>query len=124
MLALFGTSLTIWLSHDFSLAGLINGEPKWVLEYQAQWIPHFGISWHLALDGLSLLMIMLTGFLGMLAVLCSWTEITKFVGFSTLTSCGSSAQWWVYSSPSTFSCFLLLGNDAGAHVLPGGPLGA
>lgn len=81
MLALFGTSLTIWLSHDFSLAGLINGEPKWVLEYQAQWIPHFGISWHLALDGLSLLMIMLTGFLGMLAVLCSWTEITKFVGF-------------------------------------------
>ncbi len=33
--------------------------------------PRFGISIHLALDGLSLLMVVLTGLLGVLAVLCS-----------------------------------------------------
>ena len=41
----------------------------------------FGISVHLALDGLSLLMIMLTGLLGVLSVLCSWKEIQRHVGF-------------------------------------------
>jgi NADH-quinone oxidoreductase subunit M len=81
MLLLFGLTLYIWLSHDFSLAGIIDGRPKWVLEYQTDWIPHFGISFHLALDGLSMLMILLTGFLGVLAVLCSWTEVTKSVAF-------------------------------------------
>jgi NADH-quinone oxidoreductase subunit M len=45
------------------------------------WIPRFGINIHLALDGLSLLMVVLTGFLGVLAVLCSWREIEKYQGF-------------------------------------------
>ncbi|MDI8746184.1 winged helix DNA-binding domain-containing protein, partial [Salmonella enterica subsp. enterica serovar Montevideo] len=36
---------------------------------------------HLALDGLSLLMVVLTGLLGVLAVLCSWREIEKYQGF-------------------------------------------
>lgn len=45
------------------------------------WIPRFGISTHLAIDGLSLLMVVPTGFLGVLAVLCSWHEIEKYQGF-------------------------------------------
>ncbi|SPX54048.1 NADH-ubiquinone oxidoreductase subunit M [Klebsiella pneumoniae] len=45
------------------------------------WIPRFGISIHLAIDGLSLLMVVLTGLLGVLAVLCSWREIEKYQGF-------------------------------------------
>lgn len=44
-------------------------------------IPRFGISIHLAIDGLSLLMVVLTGLLGVLAVLCSWKEIEKYQGF-------------------------------------------
>ncbi len=42
--------------------------------------PRFGISIHLALDGLSLLMVVLTGLLGVLAVLCS-ARNRKYQGF-------------------------------------------
>lgn len=48
-------------------------------------IPRFGISIHLAIDGLSLLMVVLTGLLGVLAVLCSWREIEKYGASSTST---------------------------------------
>ncbi|MTD67590.1 NADH-quinone oxidoreductase subunit M, partial [Escherichia coli] len=36
---------------------------------------------HLDIDGLSLLMVVLTGLVGVLAVLCSWKEIEKYQGF-------------------------------------------
>ena len=45
------------------------------------WIPRFGISLHLAMDGLSLLMILLTLVLGLVSVLVSWREITERNGF-------------------------------------------
>ena len=51
------------------------------LEFKHVWIQRFGINVHLALDGLSLLMILLTGLLGILSVLCSWKEIQRHVGF-------------------------------------------
>ena len=41
----------------------------------------FGIHFHLALDGLSLLLLMLTFLLGIMSVLASWTEIQEAVGF-------------------------------------------
>ncbi|WP_257668706.1 NADH-quinone oxidoreductase subunit M [Parapedobacter tibetensis] len=53
----------------------------WMAEYRHDWIPAFGISFHLALDGLSLLLLVLTFFLGILAVLCSWNEVKERVGF-------------------------------------------
>lgn len=45
------------------------------------WIPSLGADFHLAMDGLSFLMVALTVFLGILSVLCSWKEIEKNVGF-------------------------------------------
>ncbi len=36
---------------------------------------------HLALDGLSILLVLLTNFLGLMAVICSWKEIDRNVGF-------------------------------------------
>lgn len=39
------------------------------------WIPSFGISFHVGVDGISLFLILLTTFLSPLAVLCSWTAI-------------------------------------------------
>ncbi len=57
------------------------GIPQWQSEFVLPWIPRFGISIHLAIDGLSLLMVVLTGLLGVLAVLCSWREIEKYQGF-------------------------------------------
>jgi NADH-quinone oxidoreductase subunit M len=53
----------------------------WLTEFNISWIPGLGINLHLALDGLSLLMLLLTFFIGMLAVLISWKEITTNTGF-------------------------------------------
>jgi NADH-quinone oxidoreductase subunit M len=53
----------------------------WLAEVDSNWVPTFGIHFHLAVDGLSLLMLMLTFFLGIVAVLASWTEIRDKVGF-------------------------------------------
>ena len=72
-------SLAIWHGHDFSL--VMPGQGSWSLDYQVPWIPRFGISLHLAMDGISLLMVALTGLLGVLAVTCSWKEIQDRVGF-------------------------------------------
>ena len=54
---------------------------QWFGEVNYNWLPAFGIHFHLAADGLSLLMLMLTFFLGIVSVLCSWTEIRENVGF-------------------------------------------
>src|SRR5215467_797079 len=53
----------------------------WLDELDWNWVPSFGIHFHLAVDGLSLLMLILTFFLGIMAVLASWTEIREQVGF-------------------------------------------
>ena len=45
------------------------------------WIPRFGITVALSLDGLSLLMVALTMFLGIVAVVSSWEEIESGHGF-------------------------------------------
>lgn len=53
----------------------------WLVDYKISWIPAFGISFHLAMDGLSLIMVLLTLFLGVLSVLISWKEIKDRTGF-------------------------------------------
>jgi NADH-quinone oxidoreductase subunit M len=58
-----------------------NGLSPWLAELRWEWIPQIGAGFHLALDGLSLLLILLTVFLGASAVASSWTEIRERVGF-------------------------------------------
>ena len=53
----------------------------WLIDIKLEWIPAFGISLHLALDGLSLVMLILTFFLGIISVIISWKEIDSKVGF-------------------------------------------
>jgi NADH-quinone oxidoreductase subunit M len=53
----------------------------WFAEVDWTWVPRFGIHFHLGVDGLSLLMLVLTLFLGIMSVLCSWTEIREQIGF-------------------------------------------
>lgn len=72
--------LQLWLQGGYSLTQSA-GLPQWQSEFILPWIPRFGITIHLAIDGLSLLMVVLTGLLGVLAVLCSWREIEKYQGF-------------------------------------------
>jgi NADH-quinone oxidoreductase subunit M len=53
----------------------------WLINFKTPWVPALGIHFHLALDGLSLVMLVLTFFLGTLSVLCSWNEIRSRTGF-------------------------------------------
>lgn len=54
---------------------------RWWLEFDHDWIPQFGIRIHLAVDGLSFALLLLTFFLGLMSILASWTEIQERVGF-------------------------------------------
>ncbi len=54
---------------------------QWIASLEASWIPRFGISFYLAVDGLSLLLILLTAFLGIIAIGSAWDEITERAGF-------------------------------------------
>ncbi len=53
----------------------------WIAQLDWAWIPQLGIRVHLAVDGVSLLLVLLTLLLGIVSVLASWTEITERVGF-------------------------------------------
>jgi NADH-quinone oxidoreductase subunit M len=59
----------------------LPSDKEWLADIQVDWIPAFGISLHLALDGLSLVMLILTFFLGIVSVIISWNEIDTKVGF-------------------------------------------
>src|SRR6201985_1808686 len=68
----------IWVAH----LGQPQSTPeRWFVECNFAWIPQFGIRIHLAIDGLSLALLLLTYFLGISAGLSSWTEIRRRVGF-------------------------------------------
>jgi NADH-quinone oxidoreductase subunit M len=58
-----------------------GAQHTWIAEADSNWVPSLGVHFHLAVDGLSLLMLMLTFFLGIVATLASWTEIRGRVGF-------------------------------------------
>ncbi len=58
-----------------------QGSGTWLVEMETGWLPQFGISFHLGLDGISLLMVLLTALLGIMGVLASWTEIKERNGF-------------------------------------------
>ncbi|WWO95198.1 MAG: NADH-quinone oxidoreductase subunit M [Candidatus Dasytiphilus stammeri] len=73
----------IWFftkNNDWLIPTTIVGLPQWRYEYSISWIPRFGISFHLALDGVSLLMLLITGLIGIMAVLSSWKEINQKIG--------------------------------------------
>jgi NADH-quinone oxidoreductase subunit M len=75
----FVLGLVLWV-RDFDQARLLT-PGLWLAQVDWNWIPQFGIRFHLAMDGLSLLLVMLTFFLGIMSVLCSWTEIREGIGF-------------------------------------------
>lgn len=80
MLVTLGLTVSLWQSgtYNYELGAKV---PTWAAEFMVPWIQTLGINIHLAVDGLSLLMVGLTALLGVLAVGCSWGEIQKNVGF-------------------------------------------
>jgi NADH-quinone oxidoreductase subunit M len=66
----FLLSVGLWWSLDPA-----NGAPQLVSEYP--WIPSWGIGYRVGMDGISLVMVLLTTALMPLSVLASWSYITK-----------------------------------------------
>ncbi len=66
-------------AHGPGPAGLLQG--AWLAHLRVPWISPLGISFFLAEDGLTVIMLALTFGLGLLAVLASWRGIHERVGF-------------------------------------------
>ncbi len=76
-------AIKLW-ANAVTLAGFVVSLPL-IFEYdatkdfqfveKASWIPTIGASYHIGIDGLSLLLVMLTTLLGFLAVLSSWNAV-------------------------------------------------
>lgn len=83
VLANFILAIAFWLNNPITNNSLTNNltTNSWITAFRSDWLPSFGIGFHVAADGLSLLMLLLTFFLGTLAVLCSWNEIRERSGF-------------------------------------------
>jgi NADH-quinone oxidoreductase subunit M len=71
-LVTFAATLYLWWAFDPASADYQFVE-------RHAWLPGFGISYHLGVDGISLFLLVLTGFLTPLALLSSWEGIHKSV---------------------------------------------
>ncbi len=67
-----GITVIVLLMFDKNIPGL-------QLVDKGNWIPLWGISYYLGVDGLSILMLLLTGFISLLAIISSWKTITEQV---------------------------------------------
>ena len=52
-----------------------KGVPGFQFEERMDWIPSLGAHYHIGMDGISLLLVMLTTLMGFIAILCSWNGI-------------------------------------------------
>ena len=71
-LVTFAVTLALWAGFDPA------GEPFQFVE-RYPWIPTFGIEYYVGIDGLSLMLLVLTGFLTPVSLLSSWEGIEKHV---------------------------------------------
>ncbi len=68
----FVLSLFIWINFD-------PRNPGYQLVEKAEWIPEFGISYHMGVDGISMLFVILSTFLMPLCILSSWEAVQNRV---------------------------------------------
>jgi NADH-quinone oxidoreductase subunit M len=78
-------ALLVYLAVAYRAAAGLPPDRQWFLHFDYPWIAPLGIRFHLTIDGLSLLLLFLAVFLGLVAVVASWTEIRERVGAFHLT---------------------------------------
>ncbi len=66
---------TVWAWSRFEAGSPVEFQ----LEYRMQWLTDIGVSYHVGVDGLAVALVLLTGFLGPLVVLSSWTFVDERV---------------------------------------------
>src|SRR5215471_10693197 len=64
----FLVSLPLWWAFE-------RGKDGYQFVEHFSWIPSLGVSYHFGIDGISLVLILLTPFMGVIAVVCSYTAI-------------------------------------------------
>ena len=69
----FIVSLALWFGFDPKA----SGAAMWQFRETYNWIPALGVKYDFGIDGIALLLIMLTTFMGIIAVVCSYTAITN-----------------------------------------------
>jgi len=95
-LVTFAATLYLW-------AGYTPGSTAFQFVERYDWIPVFGIQYYIGIDGISLLLIVLTGFLTPLALLSSWEGVEKKVKeFSIFVLLLESAMLGVFASLDLF----------------------
>src|SRR5689334_11819533 len=63
----FVVSLYLW----------VNFDPKalWQFEFRKEWIPSLGVEYHFGVDGIAILLILMTTFMGIIAIVSSYSAI-------------------------------------------------
>ena len=103
MWALLNTAITmvlackLWMGFDNSIAGMQDA-----FTIKMKWIEQFHINYHLAVDGISMPMILLTSLLLFLCVLCSWTVSKQVKGYYALLLFLQSTVYGVFLSMDFF----------------------
>ncbi len=116
-LATFVVSLVLWYQFDPASADYQFVE-------RHAWLPDFGISYHVGVDGISLLLVVLTTFLTPIALLCSWDSIEDRVReFSFFMLVLEAAMIGVFISLDLFLFYVFWDAMLDPDVLPHRDLG-
>jgi NADH-quinone oxidoreductase subunit M len=92
----FAETLLLWSRFN-------AGSPDFQFVERHTWIPAFGISYFVGVDGISLLLLVLTGFLTMISLLGSWESVhTKLKAFCIVVLLLESAMIGVFVSLDLF----------------------
>jgi NADH-quinone oxidoreductase subunit M len=74
--SLAALALSCWLWFGFDAGA---GAAEFQFEHQLDWMPSLGISYHVGLDGVALLLVMLTTVLGPVVILSAWKAVADRV---------------------------------------------
>ena len=93
-----------------SLCVLLTADPargrEWRTLASAPWIPSLGITWHLAADGISVVLVVLTGLAAVAGVLFSWNVRERVRGFFSLYLLLIAGVYGVFLSADLFLLFV------------------
>ncbi|MDH3455051.1 MAG: proton-conducting transporter membrane subunit, partial [Desulfuromonadales bacterium] len=78
------TSLAVFAVTVFLFVGHGQADGRWLLYEDAAWIERYGIRYVLAMDGIALLMVLLTAFMQIAAVFLAWRVERHVAGFFAL----------------------------------------
>ena len=101
LLVEFVVSLGLWWSFDATI-------PGWQALFDVPWIPAWGVRFTLGIDGIALMMILLTTFIMVLSALGSWTGVrTRTHGYYSLMLLLTAGMLGVFMSLDLFLFYVM-----------------